>query len=154
MARGQHLDPGSLRLRSREDVRRKGSAPPKNPGVDLWWFDSALGAADGTLACGKWRLLYIGATNNLERRISQHFERTARQSTLRLSVGSLLQGTLRLQILPLPGNRQSFGDTEEILSEWFGEHARVAWIESSERHSLKSSLLRIYSPPLNVQSPR
>jgi hypothetical protein len=86
------------------------------------------------------RLLYVGiaprristrtSRQNLRKRIRYHFRGNAYGSTLRLTLGCLLGLQLRRVG---SGTRLTFGPaSEQTLSEWMAEHARVCWCETSE----------------------
>ncbi len=140
------------KLWSRSDLGDMQTDPPQRPGVNAWWFDDDLGRSlPDVIIWRGWRLLYVGSTNNLQRRIHQHFERTARQSTLRLTVGSILEHKLKLAVTPMAGDRQSFGETEHKLSAWLSRHARVSWVESRRATELKSAALLALTLPLNLR---
>jgi len=109
--------------------------PPKEPGIYAWYFDLILPHAcpSGCHKRGSWTMLYVGKasgnTSTLRRRIvGDHFGSDAQASTLRLTLGCLLEDTLSLRLVKRPSGTLTFeGDGEKRLSQWMREHARVAW---------------------------
>ena len=106
------------------------------------------------------RLLYAGispATPNsrqtLHSRIRYHFRGNAEGSTLRRTLGVLLQGT-NGHALRRVGSGQPITLTKEgeaWLSNWLAAHALVRWREHLAPWELEAELMRTYSLPLNIQ---
>ena len=105
--------------------------PPKEPGIYAWYFDLIPPhvCPGGCHKRGSWTMLYVGQASNLRTRIvNDHFGSDAQASTLRLTLGCLLEDTLSLRLVKRPSGTLTFeGDGEERLSQWLREHARVAW---------------------------
>lgn len=106
------------------------SPPPHYPGVYGWYFKGSLpGLPDDhtTIVKDKWKLCYIGRGASLYQRIREkHFDGTASNSSLRLTLGSLLMKELNLYLIKTPGNSYKFND-EKKLSEWIYKNARVSY---------------------------
>lgn len=116
-----------------------GEKPPEEPGLYAWYFDHTLVnvVTSGCLRRGDFTLLYIGQASNLRRRIlKEHYGGNAAGSTLRLTLGCLLQDELSIRLLTTSRGRYTFGrQGKKLLSEWMQLHARVAWA------SLKDSVI-------------
>lgn len=109
-------------------------------------------------------LLYIGISpkapprngrspsrQNLRTRVRYHYRGNAAGSTLRLTLGSLLAAELLIQLRRVgSGQRLTFAEGEQVLSNWMGDHARVCWVTSSEPWELERSLIRKLVLPLNL----
>ena len=110
-----------------------GQLPPKKAGIYAWyfgWTPPFVSAAECFSKSG-WTLLYIGqASKNLRTRIMNcHFRGSADNSTLRLTLGCLLQEALPVKLSRTWRGRWTFGRRgERLLSEWMRLHARVAWV--------------------------
>jgi len=133
---------------------------PKEPGVYAWYFEpSKLGIRSGyyeVLADGL-ALLYSGTVpgrkgsrGNLRDRLRNHIKNTARQSTLRLSLGALLLDKLSLEPRKRPDGRVDFGSTERILSEWITQHGAVSWVCGPDPWQMEGNLLKSLGVPLNL----
>lgn len=110
--------------------------PPHYPGVYGWYFKCSFPGLpdehetvikDGKFFKDRWRLCYIGLGSSLyQRLIEKHFEGTASDSSLRLTLGSLLVKDLNLHLIKTPGGSYKFSD-EKKLSDWIIKNARVAY---------------------------
>jgi hypothetical protein len=88
----------------------------------------------------------------LHDRLWSHFEGVAEFSTLRTTLGCLLEGELGTVLRRVgSGKTQSFVDKESALSAWMAENALVAWVETPKPWVLEDHLLKVLSLPLNIQ---
>lgn len=135
-------------------------AVPKAPGVYAWYFEPLkLGIRSGyyeVLADGL-ALLYsgsvpgrMGSRGNLRERLRNHLKNTARQSSLRLSLGALLLDKLSLEPRKRSDGRVDFGGTEGILSGWIARHGAVSWVCGSDPWKMEASLVKSLGVPLNL----
>jgi len=133
---------------------------PKAPGVYAWYFEpSKLGIRSGyyeVLSDGL-ALLYSGVVpgrkgsrGNLRDRFRNHLKNTARQSTLRLSLGALMLDKLSLEPRRRADGRVDFGGTERILSDWIARHGAVSWVCGPDPWQIEGSLLKSLGVPLNL----
>jgi len=98
-------------------------------------------------------LLYIGKTKaRVTTRIRQHFHNDSYGSSFRKSLGAVLKEQLDLTPVQRK-NGWAFGEDEEKLSEWMRDHARVRFVELSERRvdPVEKELVGRFSPPLNIE---
>jgi hypothetical protein len=135
--------------------------PPDKPGLYGWWFvDGALpNVPSQNCEVRNGRCLeYVGvADSSLHDRImSRHFSGKASNSTLRTSLGLLLETTLNT--VPMvartrkPGGRPTtwnFGSAEPHLSNWMKTNASVSWIELDSPKMLETYLIAQADLPLN-----
>ncbi len=129
-------------------------------GIYGWWFDQMPGACPhyGCETHEGFRLLYLGigpaspsSTSSLQHRLlSNHVEGTARNSTLRLSLGSLLAERLGLRPVQY-GGKTNFGAHEAVLTEWMKTHARVSVHPVGRPWEFESDLIRRLILPLNLE---
>lgn len=136
---------------------------PKARGAYAWYFRG------GTLPvprCGYFQvngfeLLYIGIAGDRSRpdgrghlrmRILQHLTNNAYGSSLRLSLGILLEDQFRIKLIP-QGRRGFRWSDEKCLSDWIRENAMVAWIEDARPWLLEHDAIRSYGEilPLNYK---
>lgn len=136
------------------------SLPPPLPGVYAWFFRDPPGIVpisdcltrEGTF------LLYVGispgrttSTQNLRKRIRYHFTGNAEGSTLRLTLGCLLERELGTVLMRVgSGRRKTFGPREPDLTQWIAAHARVAWITTEHPEKLETELIGSLHLPLNL----
>jgi hypothetical protein len=79
----------------------------------------------------------------------------AEGSTLRLTLGCLLSETLGIQLRRVgSGNRMTFAEGEQKISEWLAENAFVTWVSYSKPWELESELLLELSLPMNLDQNR
>jgi len=102
-------------------------------------------------------LCYLGISpdreescGNLNRRLWKHLKRTARNSTLRLSLGALLIDELGLQVESHGKSRISFGNTEGKLTDWIWKNGHVAWTRHEAPWEVEVKLIHRFVPPLNL----
>ena len=133
---------------------------PAETGVYAWFFEPArLGIRGGyyeVLVEGQ-ALLYVGmvpsrrdSKKKLRDRIRNHLRNTARQSTLRLSLGALLMEKLSLDPKARLDGRVDFDATESTLSGWISEHGSVSWVSHPAPWQIEGSLVRALGVPLNL----
>lgn len=151
---------------SRAEALTRPSPIPAAPGVYVWYFDEAppMVPLEGTHETEFGNLLYAGISprrprlhdsrpsgQNLRKRIRYHFRGNAEGSTLRLTLGSLLAPVLGIQLRRVgSGQRMTFGDGEQVLSEWMEQHARVCWLVDPEPWIAESRLIAELVLPLNL----
>ena len=136
------------------------SEPPARPGVYAWYFDKAPGAVQlaGCFERDGVYLLYVGISpgrepsrENLRSRIRYHFRGNAEGSTLRLTLGCLLEDELSTVLRRVgSGRRRTFHLREESLSGWIAEHARVSWVVTDHPKDLETRLIDTLCLPLNL----
>lgn len=150
------------------EVMSKLSAVPRTPGVYAWYFDELPNGIDAS-ACHTLEdktLLYVGISpsapptngkapsrSHLNRRLRTHFGGNASGSTLRLTLGCLLNEQLGIQLRRVgSGGRYTFTNPgEQILDRWMDEHAYVAWLACERPWEVeKRILLSGISLPLNL----
>lgn len=129
-------------------------------GIYGWWFDVMPGSCPLGNATGfsRWHLLYvgIGPVNEAsgrtfrDRVLANHVKGTARNSTLRLSLGSLLWDSIGLMPTPY-GGKVNFGTTESALSEWMNAHCRVSWVTHPEPWTAETGVMSRLDLPLNIE---
>lgn len=138
------------------------STPPPESGVYAWYFDRApsdeVPLADCHVVDGQ-TLLYVGISpasskskQNLRKRLRQHYRGNACGSTLRKTLGCLLQEELRLEcrrVTTAPARFTSEGEAR--LSQWMADHARVVWMTSLEPWIVEERLIQGVSLPLNLK---
>ena len=109
-------------------------------------------------------LLYVGistrkptkdgkaSSENLRKRVRKHFKTNASTSTLRMSLGCLLQKSLGITLRRIGRTeRFMFLPQDEIkLSNWMGENAMVCWSEHAEPWKLEDEMIKNFSLPLNL----
>jgi hypothetical protein len=135
-------------LFSREEVLARPCPVPTAPGVYAWYFDE-LPPGVPSKHChriGSLVLLYVGISptapsiqtgrvsrQNLRTRLRYHYRGNAYGSTLRLTLGALLNEQLNVQLRRVgSGSRLTFAAGEAVLSQWMAEHARVCWTTTNE----------------------
>jgi hypothetical protein len=103
-------------------------------------------------------LLYIGiapsrseSSTNLRKRLRLHIRRDASVSTLRLSLGCLLSGVLKIELCRTSTGRHTFGSGEVLLTNWLKENAFVTWFADPQPWVLEQRLIRELSLPLNLR---
>jgi hypothetical protein len=138
-----------------QDLELDSTLPPRRAGVYAWFFThppDRVPISDCIARDGAY-LLYVGIASDkrkgLYSRVREHFTLNAEGSTLRKSLGCLLEEKLGT-VLVRAGSRRTFGPQELALTAWMQAHARVAWfpIESPER--IERRLIDSLRPPLNL----
>lgn len=146
-----------------KDLLQDRTLLPLAGGVYAWFFRSVpkLVPTTGCLQRDGLTLLYVGispesagSAASLRSRIRYlHYRGNAEASTLRLSLGCLLEkelGTV-LRRVGSSGKRRTFGAKEAALTEWLAENAAVTWILTDEPWLLEAQLISHLSPPLNIE---
>lgn len=143
---------------------------PMHPGVYAWYFKNfppnipVTGCADFDGS----KLLYVGISpkrppkngkppsrQRLYNRVRYHMSGNAAGSTLRLTIGCLLADRLGIELRRVgSGERLTFADGEQKVSDWLSENAIVTWVEYAEPWELESKLFSELSLPLNLQGNR
>lgn len=158
------------RLWSRPEVLSRPSPVPASAGVYGWYFDR-LPSDVPTEGCHRLDgrvLAYVGLSpkapprngrprsgQSLRTRITHHYRGNAEGSSLRLTLGCLLAESLVIELRRVgSGNRYTFGEGEEVLSEWMGEHAWVCWQVHAAPWDLESALIAGLDLPLNLDQNR
>ena len=150
------------RLYTADDACAGTNYPPAVPGVYGWYFRNLPERipVDGCATHGEWLLAYVGispskrrsadgrpSSQNLRTRVRYHFRGNAEGSTLRLTLGCLLEAELGTELRRVgSGRRMTFGPAEAKLSDWIRENARVVWTEHAEPWVLEDALIKRLSP--------
>ena len=135
--------------------------PPAEAGVYGMYFDRppADAPVNDCVSDDGRHLLYVGiaparpgSRQTLRRRLRQHFRGNARSSTLRKTLGCLLQEELGLEFRRLSARSARFTpDGEASLSAWMAEHVRVAWCKDPRPWLVEERLIAGLSLPLNLR---
>ena len=154
------------RLYTRAECLERNGPIPKESGVYAWYFKEAPQGVplDNCVISDGLYLLYVGispsepsrqgkpSSQNLSKRIKYHYRGNAEGSTLRLTLGCLLSECLGTELRRVgSGNRMTFHDGEEKLSEWMGENAYVTWVVYPEPWRLEDFAIKQLSLPLNLR---
>lgn len=148
-------------LLSRPEVLAKPCPVPNAAGLYAWYFKQVppgVPTADCRRHDGL-TLLYAGiapsgpaSKSTLRKRTRIHYGGNASRSTLRRSLGCLLENELGIQLRFNPSGRVTFGkEGEARLSEWMAENAFVVWMEHDEPWVLEPELIQNVSLPLNIE---
>jgi hypothetical protein len=87
----------------------------------------------------------------LRSRIRYHFRGNAEGSTLRLTLGCLLEPTLGTRLRRVgSGRRHTFADREAALSAWMASHAAVTWRATPKPWVAEAHLISTLTLPLNL----
>jgi hypothetical protein len=150
------------RIWSRAEILNQKTCPvPAKSGVYAWYFKQ-FPTIIPTQDCHQHNdliLLYVGiapsrpnSSNNLRKRIKQHYRGNAYGSTLKLSLGCLLVGGLGIELRRVgSGERMTFGTGETMLSNWMEQNAFVTWTLHIEPWILEDELIGQLSLPLNLR---
>jgi hypothetical protein len=152
-------------LYSRSAVLAKACPVPQEPGAYAWFFKevSPKVPTDGCITKDGMTLLYVGispdkvskpnSTQNLRKRITNHYRGNAEGSTLRRSLGVLLTGQSDFPLRRVgSGKRLTFTHLgEQWLDDWMEHNAFVCWIEHPTPWELEDELLGTLSLPLNIK---
>jgi predicted GIY-YIG superfamily endonuclease len=141
------LNPSTLWQWS-EALSRK--AVPKAAGVYGWWFRNLdIVPSEGWVQFGEWRLLYVGISNDLRRRLGFHCQGSAVNSTLRKSLLTLLVRATEVdKALPASWSHES------ALSSWLNQNGRVCWADCGTPKLAEANLLGCARLPLNLMENR
>lgn len=154
-------------LYTRAEVLSRPSPVPKAPGIYAWYFDEPLAGLDvrGCHTIPDGMLLYVGiapkepprngalpSRQTLWHRIRYHYRGNAYGSTLRLTLGCHLAGSLGIALRRVgTGSRLTFTDGERQVSDWMSRHARVTWVQVDTPWYPEAQAIRQLSLPLNLQ---
>jgi len=148
------------RIYSWRELEDDASLPPTRPGVYAWFFDEVpeVVPLTGCFEREGAHLLYAGisprrtsSTQNLRKRIRYHFQENAEGSTLRLTLGCLLERKLGTVLRRVgSGYRMTFGPFEAALTHWMAGHARVSWVVTGDPKEVETRLISSLCLPLNM----
>ncbi|WP_447603852.1 GIY-YIG nuclease family protein [Nitrospira sp. Nam80] len=136
--------------------------PPSASGVYAWFFKNPPSSVpiDRCIHREGRALLYVGISpesknsgQNLRQRIRYHFSGNAEGSTLRRTLGCLLEeelGTILRRVGS--GKRMTFGPNESKLAKWMTVNAAVSWIEAECPWEIEDYLLTKLTLPLNIEA--
>ena len=105
-------------------------------------------------------LLYVGispkdknSTQDLRKRIKTHFNGNAEGSTLRLTLGVLLENKSGFALRRVgSGKRLTFTHIgEQWLDNWMEQNAYVCWEEHQKPWQVEESIFQSVSLPLNIR---
>ena len=154
------------RLFSRAEVRQKNFPIPNSSGAYAWFFKEIPPKVplDGCIEFQDKHLLYVGispkrpprmgkpSSQNLRKRVRNHYSGNAEGSTLRLTLGCLLSEKLGIELRRVgSGRRMTFHEGEIALSEWMGENAFVSWGIHEEPWRVEEKAIGQLSLPLNLR---
>jgi len=150
---------------SREEVLSRQCPVPPVKGVYFWWFKSLppmVPVAETAISDGM-HLLYVGISPdikgkpnskaNLRTRIKTHYRGNAEGSTLRRTLGILLETESGYPLTRVgSGKRLTFTHMgEQWLDRWMGQNAYVSWIQHDQPWILEDALIASTSLPLNIK---
>lgn len=151
----------SGRLHTCPELNKSDSIPPQAAGVYAWFFASvpANVPTEGCIQREGKTLLYVGISpgspmseETLSSRIRFHYLGHAEGSTLRLTLGCLLEGELGTVLRRVgTGKRMTFGPAEARLSTWMSENAAVTWVEVETPWLIEKHLIQNLCLPLNIE---
>ena len=164
----QYLDKlvNPKRLYTGTEVLQRNGPVPNEACVYAWYFKEAppMVPLENCVIHEDMYLLYVGispskpprqgkpSSQNLSKRIKYHYSGNAEGSTLRLTLGCLLKESLGIELRRVgSGNRLTFSDGEETLSEWMSKNAFVTWIVYPEPWRLEDYAIKQLSLPLNLR---
>ena len=144
-------------LLGRQDVLRRPSPVPAEPGIYAWYMRGLPAPTDSCHQRAGHALVYLGIAPSransgatLRSRIRQHLNGNASGSTLRLSVGSLLAEELGISLRRV-GRRLHFGEGEATLNSWLDQCARVCWLPHLKPWEVEAELIQSCDLPLNLE---
>lgn len=150
------------RVWSRQEVLTRPSPVPRAKGIYAWFFRDypAIIPAQDCVRSNGLTLLYIGigptrpskdTKQDVQKRLRDHYDNDASRSTLRLSLGVLLEEALGIQLRRVgKSERMQFGAGEALLDHWMAEHAFVTWLLHETPWAVEHHLIRARSLPLNL----
>lgn len=104
---------------------------------------------------GEFGLLYIGATgDSLRYRLKQHLKAPSPASTMRMSLGLLLQAELGLRVIPHTHKRYFWFADEAPLSEWLYANTVVAVRACENAFGVEATIHAEGSGLLNISGAR
>jgi hypothetical protein len=153
------------RLYSRTEVLRRPSPVPAVSGLYAWYFRAVPPhvPTSGCLTFKGYTLLYLGiapdmankpnSRSSLRKRIRQHYRGNAEGSTLRRTLGVLLEDKSGFPLRRVgSGRRITLTHAgEQYLDNWMARNAFVAWVDHPTPWKIEHRLLRKLSCPLNIR---
>jgi hypothetical protein len=153
-----------VRVFARTEVLAKPCPVPAERGAYAWFFKEVPEGVptDGCYRLDGLTLLYTGISpheafkpttkQNLRRRIQGHYRGNASGSTLRKTLGVLLE---EVSGFPLrrTGKTERLTLTtagEEWLRQWMADNAFVAWVAHAEPWIVEQQMLKLAPCPLNL----
>ena len=147
---------------SRSDVLLKDCPVPAQPGVYVWFFKTIpeIVIAKDCIQFNDLTALYVGISpgstkspQNLRKRVRTHYKGNAEGSTLRRTLGILLQDQSGFPLRRVgSGKRMTFTHLgEQWLDSWMEENAFVNWLVHPEPWGVEHFLLKQFNFPLNLQ---
>jgi hypothetical protein len=156
-------------LVTRAQVLASPSPVPRSPGIYAWYFDAVPPSIDasGCLTADGYALLYVGISpkepprngrppsrSTLRDRLRTHYAGNAAGSTLRKTLGCLLQDELGFPLRRVgSGQRLTLTNAgEQALDAWMARHARVTWLAVERPWDVEREVLQGGPPlPLNIR---
>jgi hypothetical protein len=155
------------RVFSRDEVLTRPCPVPAVAGVYAWYFRQIPSAEIDTSGCVRHEdltLLYVGiapkppplngrapSKQTLRSRVRYHFRGNAAGSTLRLTLGCLLEERLGIRLTRVGSGRLTFDSGEARLSEWMSANAFVCWVATPQPWLAEDELIGSVDLPLNLQ---
>lgn len=139
------------------DVLVRPSPIPARPGLYGWFFREIPTGIDASVAFKRdgLALLYVGISpkaQNLYTRIRYHYTGNAEGSTLRLTLGCLLERRLGIELRRVgSGTRMTFSSGEALLREWMASSALVAVLEHEQPWLSEPDIIGVLDLPLNIE---
>ena len=136
---------------------------PAQPGIYGWWVRSGsldIPVADYQEHNG-FELVYVGLSprkpsaagrlskGNIRRRLNQHVNGNASQSTLRRTLGVLLKESLEMTLILRRG--RYVWEKEDALTDWMHANARVAYVVDQAPWAAEDELLEHATLALNIR---
>lgn len=145
------------------ELERNNNLPPAVSGIYAWFFKEIPHSVpiDNCLQRNGMKLLYVGISpskpgsrETLRSRIRFHYRNHAEGSTLRLTLGCLLESKLKTVLRRVgSGKRMTFGlKKEDDLTIWMANNAFVTWVELDKPWRVEPMLIEALRPPLNIES--
>ena len=128
-------------------------------GIYGWYFRNLpLVPTTGCRLVDGFHLLYVGiapslptSRSTLKKRVrNSHSCGDASKSTLRFSLGCLLESTLDIALRTY-NRRLHFGAGEPRLTSWMTENARVAWFPCASPWEIERAVISQLDLPLNLE---
>ena len=149
-------------LYSRDQVLVRPSPIPAAKGLYAWFFKDvpSIVPTKGCIQRDGLTLLYVGISPkndeskaNLRKRINTHFMGNAEGSTLRETLGVLLEQHSDFPLRRVgSGKRMTFTHLgEQWLDRWMNENAFVSWVTHEQPWSVEADFFKDVSLPLNIQ---
>lgn len=156
-------------LRSGVEAAARADGAPRAAGIYAWYFDRIPAVMDASEChrIDRWTMLYCGISpkkpplnggppsrSHVHQRLRTHFGGNAAGSTLRLTLGCLLEaeiGTI-LRRVGTTGRLTFTNPGEQLLDAWLNKHARVVWAKHPAPWEPEAKLLASGLPlPLNIE---